>query len=126
MPDEASEPDQLDVMIAQLRAKMEKLQRAVDALEALRGDDLGVPMGGTSNTTTTTTTTTPIDTTSSIFRAMSIADAAILLLKRRDKPLKNPVIARELKAGGLMGGRLTSAVRVWEEMLGAALGEEGL
>ncbi len=105
MTDEASEPNELEMMIARLRARIEKLKTAVIALEALRGEDVGsaAPTGNVPQGLINTASDAPAETIhSSLFRAMSIADAAIMLLKKRDRPMKNPEIARELRAGGLI------------------------
>lgn len=94
--------DPLDAMIAQLKVKMAKLQAAVDALEAVRGEGLGAVEAPTAKPVETAATKANWEKDSTLFRAMSIPDASIKLLKLADRPMKNPEIASYLKAGGLI------------------------
>jgi hypothetical protein len=93
-----------DAMIQGLKDQRAKLDVAIAALEALR--DGGVsPMpsaGGAAGFITPPVRESTVDAT--MFRAMSIPDAAIKLLRLRSREMKNPDIAKELKAGGLIMG----------------------
>lgn len=94
-------PSPYDAMIQGLKDQRTKLDAAILALEILRDGGIGGPAPSAPEVPATATTNGG-NGNSTMFRAMSIPDAAIKLLRLRDKPMKNPEIAAELKDGGLI------------------------
>jgi hypothetical protein len=93
-------PSPYDSMIQSLKDQRAKLDAAISALEALKDSGAPVPAAAAASEVATVSAAIP----STVFRAMSIPDAAIKLLKMRDREMRNPEIATELKNGGLIMG----------------------
>ncbi len=92
-------PGPYDAIIQDLKNQRAKLDAAIAALEALRDTGAPAPVPATRAEEKMVLADNG---SNNLFRAMSIPDAAIKLLGLRDRPMKNPEIAQELKAGGLI------------------------
>jgi len=93
--------DPYDAVLADLRAKRDQIDQAIQAIESLRGG--GSPPSASANGGPTTTSRLPGDEIEGpgALLGMSIADAAKKLLAAKRKPLKNSELAVMFKAGGL-------------------------
>lgn len=92
-----------DAVVQGLKDQRAKIDAAITALEALR--DVGVPQPAAMTEAKPEQGSLPIDEAaeaSTIFRGMPIPEAAIKLLRIRNKQLGNPDITRELLNGGLI------------------------
>jgi HB1, ASXL, restriction endonuclease HTH domain len=101
----SEQPNAYAAVIADLKRKREKIDRAIKALEELSGgasSEAGVTALGADNTAPT----------EGVFLGMSIPDATKKLLQMRKKALGNNEIVRELEAGGLVltSGNKTNTV----------------
>lgn len=106
MSDTPPSIDPIDALIAQMEAKMAKIQTAIEALRAVRGEfsvSGSVPMESLVRATDTTSSgKSDWENDATLFRSMTIPEATIKLLKLADRPLKNPEIAQYLQNGGLI------------------------
>lgn len=93
--------DPYEVVLADLRAKRDQIDQAIQAIEQVRS---GVAVPGGDQTARASQRVAPDD--PGAFLGMTIVDAAKKLLASRRQPLKNADIAAAFKAGGL---HLTSA-----------------
>jgi hypothetical protein len=96
-------PDPYDAVLADLRAKRDRIDNTIRLLEELRS---GTAVSGAMLQPVATESATPIQETAGMFLGMSIVDASKKLLALRKRTMGNVEIAKELQAGGLV---LTSA-----------------
>lgn len=101
MSDESRGFDPYDVVIADLKAKRDQIDKIIQSLEAVRG---GVPTGAASTQVPGDPGASQTSLATGSLLGMSIADAAKQVLRNKHKPLSNPEIVAEFKAGGFILG----------------------
>lgn len=93
MSAESTSFDPYEAVLADLKARRDQLDQAIEAIEAIRGgasvSGVAVPPGAPAEGP-------------GAYLGMSISDAAKKLLAARRQPLRNPEIAQAFKRGGLV------------------------
>lgn len=106
MTSENEEPSPYAAVLADLRAKRDRIDNTIRVLEELSGLKLA-DMGGNAQYAQRNQDAAPsIEETAGMFLGMSIVDASKKLLALRKRTMGNVEIAKELQVGGLV---LTSA-----------------
>ncbi len=97
MSNESEGFDPYAVVLADLRAKRDQIDQAIQAIESVRGN--AAPMRGSGQMSTAAEI---VKNDAGIFLGMSIAEAAKKLLTSRKQAMNNADIAAALKHGGLV------------------------
>jgi len=103
MSTESQALDPYDIVLADLRAKREQIDKAIQAIEGIRAG-AGISGGAVSPAVPSGPTAAPI--APGDFLGMTIVDAGKVLLAKLRRPLTNGQLATAFKEGGL---HLTSA-----------------
>jgi hypothetical protein len=96
MAEQSQGLDPYDIVLADLRARREQIDQAIQALESLRGAPVASPRVAAQEVSIDASIDTP-----GAFLGMTIADAAKKLLAARRKVMGNVEMAAAFKAGGL-------------------------